>query len=452
MSFRQQAERLSAHGQQHVLHFFDQLAAEQQQSLLQQLEALDLDWLDRAIATEIEATDPSLISCYEQVIKPGDPREAEALDRGKKALEQGRVGTLLVAGGAGTRLGFDGPKGAFPLGAISGNTLFQMHAERLVGLGRRYGVIPPLYLMTSPANHEETCRFFAEHDRFGMPAERVLIFPQGQAPAVDERGKLLLESAHSLVLTANGNGGLFAAMRDGGAFAHMHDVGVETISYIQIDNPLALSCDPLFTGYHLQAECQLSCKAIAKTGPFERVGNYARVGGRLGIVEYTEIPEALATEKDAAGELLYGYGNPGLFNWSREYAEQSAAAELPVHKAHKKIAHIDESGARVEPSAPNGYKLETFALDTLLTAERTIVMACDRDAEFAPVKNASGTDSPESAQGLMTALFRNWITAAGGTVADGIRIEIDPGYAIDAAELAERLPGGFTADSDLHLK
>jgi UDP-N-acetylglucosamine/UDP-N-acetylgalactosamine diphosphorylase len=445
--------RLTAAGQLHVLRWFDELDVAGQQRLLTQISALDLDWLQWVWQSELKPIRAEEITAYSEVITPDDAEGDRACAEGKAALRAGRVATLLVAGGQGTRLGFDGPKGQFPAGAVSGHTLYQIHAERVVALGRRYGVVPPLYVMTSDANHAQTVSAFKEHHRFGLPADRVLIFQQPLAPAVDEQGRLLLERRDALVMAPNGNGGLFAALRDGGALAHMRRCGVDTVSYIQVDNPLSLSCDPRFVGYHLLRGSQFSCKAIRKTGPHERVGTYARVRGRLRVVEYTEIPEEMAQACDAQGELLYAYSNPGLFVWSRAFLEaQADRRDLPFHKAHKKIPHLDEQGGRVEPAAPCGYKLEAFAMDTLPDAEVSLVLACDRDAEFAPVKNASGVDSAQSARQLMTRLFAAWIERAGGRVVEPRpQIEISPLYALDAEELAAKLPRGFVVERDLFL-
>lgn len=437
--------RLAAHGQEHVLRTWDELDEAGRARLRRQLDTIDLDWLEQAFASQIEAVRPEEISPYREVIREDDPHAAAALRAGEEALRAGRVATLLVAGGQGTRLGFDGPKGAFPIGAVTGKTLYQLHAERLVALGRRYGRTPPLYLMTSDANHEATCEQLEAASYYGLPREEVLVFQQGLAPAVDERGKLLLEAKDSLVMAPNGNGGLFKALADSGALARMRALGIDVLSYIQVDNPLAQSCDPRFVGYHLLRESDYSCKAIRKVGPKERVGNYARVRGRLQVVEYTEIPDALAEQVDERGELLYLYANPGLFLWSLRFLEaQAARRDLPFHKAHKKIPHLDASGRRVEPSTPCGYKLEAFAMDTLPDAERSLVLACARDAEFAPVKNATGVDSPASARELMTRLFASWIKAAGGAIYDpSAPIEVSALYALDAAELREKLPSRF---------
>jgi UDP-N-acetylglucosamine/UDP-N-acetylgalactosamine diphosphorylase len=438
-------QRLALHGQEHVLRFFEELDEAGRARLLAQLETIDLAWLARVFGSRIEAARPEEVAPYREVIREDDPAGREARALGEAALRAGRVATLLVAGGQGTRLGFDGPKGLYPIGAVSGKTLYQLHAERLVALGRRHGRTPPLYLMTSDANHEATLAHFEAAGFHGLPREEVLIFQQGLAPAVDEQGKLLMEAKDRLVLAPNGNGGLFKALADSGALDRMRSLGIDLLSYIQVDNPLAQSCDPLFVGHHLLRESDYSCKAIRKLGPREKVGSYARVRGRLQVVEYTEIPDALAEQTDAQGELLFLYSNPGLFLWSRRFLEaQAARSDLPFHKAHKKIPHLDARGELVQPERPCGYKLEAFAMDTLPDAERSLVLGCRRELEFAPVKNAEGEDSPASARALQTRLFGSWIKAAGGVIRDpAASIEVSPLYALDATELRERLPAGF---------
>jgi UDP-N-acetylglucosamine/UDP-N-acetylgalactosamine diphosphorylase len=451
---RESAQQLlSRYGQQHVLRFFETLDSQGQARLLGQVARLNLDWLQRAFTTTHRPVDPAKITPFTGVIRRGDPDERRALEVGKAALRDGRAGTLLVAGGQGTRLGFDGPKGAYPIGAVSGHTLFQVHAERLVSLGRRYGTVPPLYLMTSDSNHDATCELFTRHGHYGLPPDRVVIFQQGLAPAVDGQGKLLLRAPDQIVMTPNGNGGLFAAMRDGGALDHMRRQGVDLISYIQVDNALSRSCDPLFVGYHLIRGSDYSCKAIPKVGPRERVGVYALVDGRLRVVEYNELPAELAELTDDDGALLFGHSNPGLFIWSAAFiAAQAEREDLPFHKAHKKIPHLDHRGELVKPDRPSGYKFECFAMDTLPDAERSVVLSCDRDEEFAPVKNASGVDSPESARALMTRLYTKWLRQAGARIAaSDAQIEISPLYALDASELAGRLPDGFEVTGDLFL-
>lgn len=444
---------LARQGQDHVLRWFDKLDDAGQARLLNQIKQLDLDWLERVYSTTLELAKPEAITPYHQVILEGDAEESQAIRLGETALRAGRVATLLVAGGQGTRLGFDGPKGLFPIGAVSGHTLFQILAERQVAIGRRYGVVPPLYVMTSDSNHQATLDYFTEHNCFSIPKERLFIFQQGLVPAVDECGRLLLEAPDRLVLTPSGNGGLFSALYRSGAIKHMRDHGVDTISYIQVDNPLAPNCDPRFIGYHLLRESHYSCKAIRKLSPEERVGCYALVRGKLRVVEYTELPEHLAQQRDEQSELLFGYSNPGLFIWSRDFIKaQALRQDLPFHKAYKKISHIDEHGNQVNPNHPCGYKFEAFAMDTLPDAPRSLVLACHREVEFAPVKNALGDDSPESARWLMTQLYATWLRQAGGRIQNPqAHIEISPLFALDAEELQAQLPASLVIDNHTFL-
>ena len=448
------ARRLRAHGQEHVLRHYGELDEPRRAALLEQIEALDLEWLDRVFSAAEEPIHPEEIQPCQEIVQPGHPRDAEALAAGREALAAGQVGVLLVAGGSGSRLGFDGPKGAFPLGPVSGKTLFQLHAEQLLAQGRNGGPVPTLFLMTSEANDAETRRIWRDNGLFGLRQEGLFIFAQDQAPALDEQGKLLLADRDRLVSAPNGNGGLFAALARSGALDLMVDRGITSLSYAQVDNALTPSCDPRFIGFHQLMGSAYSCKGIAKRDPAEKVGVYARVGGRLRIVEYYELPEALATARGDDGELLYGLSNPGMFLWSRPFLqEQAARRDLPFHRAHKKIPHLDEQGALVSPRDPNGYKLESFAMDTLPVAARTVLLACDREREFAPVKNAEGEDSPRSAREQLMGLHRQWLLAAGAELRDPrAKVEISALYAADEEELKQRLPEGFVVEGDLYLE
>jgi len=453
---REQAtKRLRRFGQQHVLRFFDALDPGSQARLLGQIEALDLKWINAMMASaSIDDAPPAEISPFGDVVGKDDPADTRAEDLGRQALKQGRVGVLIVAGGQGTRLGFDGPKGCYPIGPVSGHSLFQVLVEGLVAVGRKFGRTPALYVMTSEGNHQATCRAFEQQENFGLPRDQVKIFPQGMAPAVDHQGKLLLSAPDRLVLAPNGNGGIFAALQHSGAFEHMASAGVDTLSYVHVDNPLAPPCDARFIGHHLLRQAQFSCKAMLKTGPGEKVGTFARVNGRLGIVEYTEIPPEQAAATGPDNQLLFGLANPGLYLWSRTFAEaQASRTDLPFHRAHKKIPHLDNQGRLVHPDTPCGYKFEAFAMDTLADAAPTLLMLCQRDEEFAPVKNATGKDSPDSARELISRLHNRWIEHAGGRILSSeARVEISPLYALDAEELARRLPPGIEVIRDLFLE
>jgi UDP-N-acetylglucosamine/UDP-N-acetylgalactosamine diphosphorylase len=360
-------------------------------------------------------------------------------------LKAGKVAALLVAGGQGTRLGFDHPKGLYQVGPVSGASLFQILLEKVLATGRRYGVAVPLYLMTSPATHAETLEFLAANDRFGLPESDVHVFCQGTMPAVDaESGRLLLDSPGSLALSPDGHGGMLAALGRSGGLSDLAARGIEQLFYFQVDNPLAPVCDPDFLGYHLLAGSELSTLVVAKQFPTERVGNVANVDGRLRIIEYSDLPEAAANRRRADGSLELWAGNTAIhvFDVALLKRLSSQADALPFHLAHKAVPHLDEQGRRVEPAKPNAIKFERFIFDLLPAARNGIVVEADPSQSFAPLKNAPGSerDSPETVHRQMVALHRSWLEAAGLRVADGIDVEISPLFALDAEEAAKKLP------------
>ena len=445
--------RLERHGQGHVLRFWNELDDHGRRRLLDEVEALDLPWLDRVLAHQPEPVDLAEVTPCADVVWLSDAVGDEAVRAGGEALTAGRYGVLVVAGGLGSRLGFDGPKGAYPVGSVSGKTLFQLHAERLLACGHRWGVVPPLYLMTSRDNHEQTIEIFKENEYFGLDPARVMLFEQGLAPAVDRAGKLLMADRDRLVLAPNGNGGLYAALRHSGALDHMDRLGVDTLGYAHVDNPLVPSCDARFVGFHLLRSSDYSVKAMHKNALHDKVGHFALRGGKLCVLEYFELSSELIEATDDRGQPLYGLCNPGQFIWTTAFVRaQADRTDLPFHHAHKKIAHIDAQGRPVKPAEPNGIKLEAFAMDTLPDAGRTLLVECRRDEEFAPLKNPRGADSPHSAAELMTRLYSGWIIAAGGRIVDpGANVEVSPLFAEDASELAARLPGGVDVARDLYL-
>lgn len=445
--------KLELYQQEHLLDFWEELSNDQKESLLQQIERIDFDWVKQVFLQESVISQEKSIDAYLDVKRAENDKNQSVQNLGEQMLRKAKVAVLLVAGGAGTRLGFDGPKGEYPIGPISGHSLFQLHVERLLAVKKRYGYIPPLYIMTSPENHQQTLDIFEKNNAFGYPTEELLIFQQGVNPVIDQDGKLLLANKSTLLTSPNGNGGLFAALLDGGAIEHMKKKAIDHLSYIQIDNALANAIDPYFLGFHLQSNADYSCKAIAKVEPTEKVGNFALVDGRLGIVEYFELSDDLAHQKSESGEYLYNWGNPGIFLWTRDFVERQAKRkDLPVHKAFKAVGHIDKDGNYFKPEKPNGYKLETFALDTLLDAQSPMVYAVSRNDEFAPVKNASGKDSPQSARELMLKRYKNWLIDAGAIIKDDARIEISPLFAATKEEIRTRIEKGHVFEGDVFLK
>jgi UDP-N-acetylglucosamine/UDP-N-acetylgalactosamine diphosphorylase len=444
-------ERLAAHHQQHVLRDWDRWTDEQQRSLAGQIAQLDLDALAAAFRGQSAGENWAELSARASAppairLHASDNRFSteQARQRGAAALKAGKVAALLVAGGQGTRLGFDHPKGLYQVGPVSGASLFQILLEKVLATGRRYGVAVPLYLMTSPATHAETLEFLAANGRFGLPESDVHVFCQGTMPAVDaESGRLLLDSPGSLALSPDGHGGMLAALARSGGLSDLAARGIEQLFYFQVDNPLAPVCDPDFLGYHLLAGSELSTLVVAKQFPTERVGNVANVDGRLRIIEYSDLPEAAANRRRPDGSLELWAGNTAIhvFDVALLKRLSSQADALPFHLAHKAVPHLDEQGRRVEPSKPNAIKFERFIFDLLPAARNGIVVEADPSQSFAPLKNAPGSerDSPETVHRQMVTLHRSWLEAAGMSVADGIDVEISPLFALDAEQAAKKL-------------
>jgi UDP-N-acetylglucosamine/UDP-N-acetylgalactosamine diphosphorylase len=360
----------------------------------------------------------------------GDPAKAEAAGRrGEEMLASGRVATLVVAGGQGSRLGFDGPKGAFPIGPVTDRTLFEIQAQKLRGLRRRHGAAPPWCVMTSAATDAPTRDFFRAQEFFGLPEEDVLFFCQGMVPSMDFDGRLLLAARDRIFENPDGHGGCLTALLESGVLDQLERRGIDTIFYYQVDNPLVRMCDPVYLGFHAAAGAEISCKVVRKTDPEEKVGIVARANGHPAVVEYTELGDTDRRARDANGELVYWTGNIAIHLLATAFVRRVAGdAErfLPFHASAKKIPHIDAEGRAVTPAEPNGRKLERFVFDALSAAKGVCVVETDRLVEFSPVKNAEGGDSPATARRDLVASYRAWLAAAGVALPPkDVAIELD---------------------------
>jgi len=445
---REHAERLAAHGQEHVLRFADELDERGRARLARQLARLDLDRVQRMI-DEVLAHEPADAASLRlepiPLVELGDGAEheaarREALEAGQEALASGRLATLLVAGGQGTRLGFEGPKGCFPIGPVTDRPLFAYHAQRVLATSRRYGVAVPLYVMTSEANHEATTAFFEEHDRFGLHPDQVRFFTQGMLPAVDREGRMLLSARDSLALSPDGHGGCFGALAAHGILDEMRERGIDQLFYLQVDNPLAPVLDPVFIGHHLLDDAEMSTKVVAKIDPTEKVGVLGLIDGRPGVIEYSDLDEELAASRDEQGRLRFRAGNIAIHVIARPLVERIArgGVELPVHRAEKKVPHVAPSGELVRPDAPNAIKMEMFVFDALPHARGVVTQEVERREEFAPVKNAEGSDSPHTAARALVEQGRRWLEHAGRPVEHDV-VEVGPLFALDADEFRRNL-------------
>lgn len=445
---------LKPFGQEHLLAFWDQLDAEERQSLSRQIASIDF----AQIRQLYEARDQQADLC-EWIARASPPPAVRLASRGDshaseearrlavEAVRAGQLGVILVAGGQGTRLGFDHPKGMFPIGPLSKKSLFQIHVEKIVAAARRYQVRIPLYLMTSPATHAETVAFFEAHKYFGLPNDDCVIFCQGTMPAVAlETGRVLLESPGQIALSPDGHGGMLAAIEQSGALDDIERRGIRSLFYFQVDNPLVDICGLGFVGHHLLAGSELSSQVVAKQEPFERVGIIVQTEDRLSVVEYSDLPEEFARQRLPDGSLVHWAGSIAVHVIEAALLRRMARASegLPFHIAKKKAACLDPAGNRIQPSAPNAVKFERFIFDLIPRARNAIVVEVDRATAFAPLKNApnAAEDTPESVQAQMAAQHRQWLRAANADVDDKTVVEISPLFALDPEEVAAKIRPG----------
>jgi UDP-N-acetylglucosamine/UDP-N-acetylgalactosamine diphosphorylase len=450
-------ERFRHAGQGQVFAFWDRLGDAERARLLAESEEIDLaevERLHRTLVVDKQAAGVDLSGLepapYEPLVEHGGDGErwARARGAGEEALRAGRVAAFTVAGGQGTRLGYDGPKGTYPVTPIRRKPLFQVFAEKLRAAGRRYGRQIPWFIMTSHQNHGATERFFAENGHFGLDRARVHFFRQGRMPAISPDGRILLETTGSLALSPDGHGGSLRALERSGALARMQAEGIDTISYFQVDNPLVRCIDPAFIGWHLLSGSEMSSKMVPKAYPEEKLGHFCRQRGRTVVVEYSDLPMELQRQTDpATGRLRYLAGSIAIHVLSRDFVRRLAAGgaefSLPFHRADKKIATVDAEGRAVKPDKPNGIKFEMFVFDALPFAARPLVLETLRADDFSPVKNAEGIDSPATCRADQMRQFARWLTAAGVAVpVDGagvpaVPIEISPLYGYDEESFAQ---------------
>jgi len=453
---RNLTNHLEKHGQSHLLAFWPRLDTAQKQNLLAQIRRLDFDTIDQWLETYLSNYTPPPLPAdftpapyYPSVPSDHDIQEKynQARQLGEKLISQGKVAAFVVAGGQGTRLGFDGPKGNFPISPVKNKTLFQIFAETIAAVSKKYQTSCPWYVMTSPLNHQQTVEIFQANNYYGLNKDNGFIFRQGTLPNFDLDGKILLAEKDTIASSPDGHGGSLKALYDSRAIENMKTRGAEYLSYWHIDNPLVNLFDPLFIGLHALDKAEMSSKALIKTGPFEKVGNFCLIDGKVTVIEYTDLPNDLAQKQNPDGSLLFELGSIGIHVISTSFVERlnKDGFALPLHRAVKKIPHIDENGNLIRPAKPNGIKLESFVFDALPLASKSIILQTQRAEEFAPTKNFTGLDSAETARQMMIDRAAGWLEAAGVNIPrkhDGSPdciLEIAPSFALTREDLAEKL-------------
>lgn len=419
----QMLNRLRTHGQEHLWSFADRLSTDEQDRLARRIEAIDFTELATLTeqAKKPSATlDPSSLQPLEVLSLPKSEtdrkRRNDLAARGEEAIRAGRVAAVVVAGGQGSRLGFEHPKGMYPIGPVNGTSLFQIFAEKLLWWRNRSGQPIPWYIMTSEGNREETEQYFKTNGFFGLPESDVRFFNQGMVPAVDAAtGRVLLAKPGELFLSPNGHGGTLAALRTDGILDDMASRGIDLISYFQVDNPFVEVIDPVYIGYHLEQQAEMSAKVVRKRDAGEKVGIVCRYQGLPTVIEYSDLPAEIGRMTGPDGELLYWAGSIAIHLFNRSFLERITTKDLhlPFHFARKAVPYIDAQGQTVTPKEPNAVKFEMFIFDALPLAKRVAIQEVGREDEFMPVKNPTGIDSAETTRQAMIARAAEWLKQAG---------------------------------------
>lgn len=391
---------LKEHGQEHVMRGFDDLPADLQSQLLRQIE--EIDWETIAlVGQDSEGSEGDIEPLGAVDVSQIEARKEEFTKAGIDAIKEGKIGAVLLAGGMGTRLGLDKPKGELNVGINRDLCIFNCLINNLLDVTNEAGAFVPLYVMTSEKNNDETIRFFEEKNYFGYPKEYVKFFIQEMAAAVDFEGKLLLEGPGRLATSPNGNGGWFTSLAKAGLLDDIKSRGVEWLNIFAVDNVLQRIADPSFIGATLLSGADSGSKVVRKVDAYEKMGALCKKGGKPYIVEYYELSKEMAEATDESGDYLYAYGVILNYIFKVSRLEEIMNNRMPVHVVEKKIPYIDDKGELIKPSEPNGYKFETLVVDMVAMMNDSVPYEVIREKEFAPIKNLHGVDSLDSARELL---------------------------------------------------
>ena len=398
MNYNAAMEKLKKYGQEHVLKYYDELPDEQRNTLIEQIDRTDFTVIGQAAEMGKRGTIAPIKAMTIPEIAMGRERFEHI---GMEAIKAGKLGAVLLAGGMGTRLGSDAPKGMYDIGISKPVYIFQRLIENLMKVVEKAGNYIQLFVMTSEKNHDATVGFFKEHDYFGYDKDYIAFFKQDMAPAADFDGKVYMEAKDSIATSPNGNGGWFLSMKKSGLLELVEKRGIEWLNVFAVDNVLQSIADPVFAGAVLEGGYSVGSKVIRKVNPQEKVGVMCTEDGRPSIVEYIELTEDMLTQKDENGEYAYNFGVILNYLFKVDKLVNLLERKLPYHKSAKKIPYINEAGELVKPEEPNGYKYEQFILDMIQLLDSCLPFEVVREKEFAPIKNKTGVDSVESARELL---------------------------------------------------
>ena len=400
MNYQEAYKKLEEYGQLHVLKYYEELSKEEQETLLTQIEQTDFSVL--ALCEKKETLNPrgKIEPIGVMELAEIEEKKEEYTKIGLEAIKAGKVGAVLLAGGMGTRLGSDAPKGVYNIGLTKDVFIFQRLVENLLDVVHQAEAWIPLYVMTSDKNHDTTVTFFKEKDYFGYNADYVTFFMQDMTPASDYNGKVYMEEKNKMSTSPNGNGGWFLSMVKWGVADKMRKAGVEWLNVFAVDNVLQRIADPCFVGATIATDSAVGAKVVAKNAPDEKVGAMCLEDGRPSIVEYYDMTQELMDAKNEKGAPAYHFGVILNYLFRVKDLEEIVARKLPLHVVEKKIPYLNEQGEPVKPEEPNGYKFEQLVLDMIHELDSCLPYEVVRNREFAPIKNKTGIDSVESAREL----------------------------------------------------
>ncbi|MBE5931054.1 MAG: UDPGP type 1 family protein [Lachnospiraceae bacterium] len=401
MNYSEAFKKVSEYGQEHVLQYFEELSEEGKTTLLAQIEQTDFSVLSQAAQADKEQARGVITPIPAMKLSEIEEKKVEYNEKGLEMIRAGKVGAVLLAGGMGTRLGSDNPKGMYNIGLTKEVYIFERLIRNLLDVVEQAGSYIHLFVMTSEKNHEKTVSFLQEMNFFGYKEEYVTFFMQDMAPASDYNGKVYMEEKGLMSASPNGNGGWFSSMKRAGVLDIVHKAGIEWLNIFAVDNVLQRIADPCFVGATALNNCAVGAKVIKKAAPDEKVGVMCLEDGRPSIVEYYELTTEMMEAKDATGEPAYNYGVILNYLFRVNDLEEIVSKEMPLHIVEKKIPYMNEDGETVKPEAVNGYKYESLVLDMIHMLDSCLVFEVVREKEFAPIKNATGVDSVESARELL---------------------------------------------------
>ncbi len=401
MNYEKTLNMLEEIGQQHLLKYYDELSEREQQALLAQIEETDFSVIRFMNAGDHSSARGVIEPLAAMQLSEIEEKKQHFTQIGLEAIRANKVGAVLLAGGMGTRLGSDSPKGVYNIGVTKDLYIFECLIRNLMRATELAENPIYLFVMTSDKNHEETVSFFEKHAYFGYPGEYIRFFKQEMAPAVDYDGKVFLEEKGKMATSPNGNGGWFVSMDRNGILDLVHETGIEWLNVFAVDNVLQNIADPAFVGACIEAGCMVGAKVVRKASPDEKVGVMCLEDGKPSIVEYYELTDEMRHQKDENGDYAYNFGVILNYLFRVSELERIMSHELPLHRVEKKIAYVDADGKPVKPQEPNGYKFEQLVLDMIHDMETCLPYEVVREKEFAPIKNKEGIDSVESARALL---------------------------------------------------